>query len=471
MAKKGGNRKKSSARKNQKKVVTTPPAIPTTPEESSPVTPVNALNNDKADVLAGSIVQDVTKEQYQIEETKKEDAQVKDTEESSNLSNASEEALASTSENVIESLEVKETLEEPPHVEVKSDTVAVILDAPAQIEQPLVITLEKSVIPEEHQPAISVEPVPEEVLADLPKVETENLPLLQEKKQSQEPVVLVVSESEPSSTEKQQVSTTHQDQSTAVQQIVDEKEDCATIVTAAATAEDEAKPKTKEQLQENEQAISHENEQVPDQKEYGNIVQQATENEAKNVQEPHELEHAASTDVEVASQLPDNEERNHKAFTVEDPIEIHGAAATTQSKQQDAPAAPAVLANDLDQAQIEKENTPLASTASFEKEDTPTVRSQSIFTSINTDVTINDEEIVTPKSSLNKSRGVIGFNKDKRLTKRKSQILSLFKRGGEKTPELPIIQEKKPTTEKKLSKRKSWMFWKSTTAVAGQQKN
>ncbi|CEP17578.1 hypothetical protein [Parasitella parasitica] len=471
MAKKGG-RKKSGARKNQKKVVTTPPAIPSTPEESSPITPVNALDNVKAEVLTNSSTkQDIIKEQYQIEEVKKEDTQPKETEEPSNLSNASEEAATTTSENIIESLKVKETLEEPPHVEVKADTVAVILDTSPRAEQPVAITLAKSVIPEEHQQAISVEPVPEEVSPVSPQIETEDLPLLQEKKHDQEPVVLVVSEFEAINTEEQQAPINNQDQATAAaeQQVIAEKEDIpAAIITEDVTKE----PEIKKQIHENEQAISHEDDREPEQqKEFESISSQATKNESKTVQEPHALEPIISANVQEISQLPNNEAINHTALTVNEPVESQDAAATTQSKQHDAPVAPAVPAVEVDPAQAEKESTSPASTASFEKEDTPTVRSHSVLTSINTDVTINDDEIVTPKSSLNKSRGVIGFNKDKSLTKRKSQILNLFKRGGDKTPELPVIQEKKLTAEKKSSKRKPWMFWKSTTAVAGQQKN
>ncbi|KAG1076841.1 hypothetical protein G6F42_025248 [Rhizopus arrhizus] len=120
-------------------------------------------------------------------------------------------------------------------------------------------------------------------------------------------------------------------------------------------------------------------------------------------------------------------------------------------------------------------------TTSLEKEDTPTIRSQSVLTSTNTDATINEEEIVTPKSSLKKKRSILG-KENKSVTKRKSQILGLFKRGGDKTPppvpELPVIQAsttEKKQPEKKLNKRKSWMFWKSsnnaTAVAAGQQKN
>ena len=503
MAKKGGNKKKSNARKNQKKVVTTPTANPSTPEESSPVTPVNALDNDKANVLTEPIDQDIAKEEQQIEESHKEEEE-KQTEKPSILSNASEEALTSTSENIVESLDVKETLEEPPHVQIEAKPVAITLDNLPEAEQPVVITLEKSIIPEEQQQTIDVEPVPVEISPVLPKVETEEVPLLQEKKQDQEPVVLVVSESETTSAEEeQQASALNQDQLTpevitattaAEQQIASEKErvaivePSATIATAITTEEDSsssAKPeiqehKVVEQIQENkqepEQALTHENDQVPEQKEPKNLVSQAAVNETKNVQEPHVSEPVTSVIAEEASRLAEDKEINQEEATHESNENQH-ATTTTQSEQQVTSVPPVVIVDNVEQvvvpAQTEKETAPAVSTTSLEKEDTPTVRSQSVLTSTNTDATINEEEIITPKSSLKKSRSILG-SKDKSVTKRKSQILGLFKRGGDKTPppvpELPVITEKKQA-EKKLNKRKSWMFWKSSTAVAGQQKN
>lgn len=455
MAKKGGNKKKSNARKNQKKVVTTPTANPSTPEESSPVTPVNTLDTDKANVLTGPIDQNITKEEQQIEEIQKEKEE-KQAEKPSILSNASEEASSSTSENIIESLDIKETLEEPPHVQVKAEPVAVILGTLPEAEQPAVITLEKSIIPEEQQQTIDVEPVPVEISPVLPKVETEEVPLLQEKKQDQEPVVLVLSESETTSTEEeQQSSTANQDQSTpeaitattaTEQQITFEKERVATIATAVATEEDSsssAKPeiqehKVVEQIQENkqepEQILTHEDDQVPEQKEPKNLVPQTTVSETKNVQEPHVSEPVTSVIAEKTSQLADDKEINQKEATIESNENQH-VAATAQSEEQVASVSPVVIVDDVDRvavpAQTEKETTPAVSTTSLEKEDTPTVRSQSVLTSTNTDATINEEEIITPKSSLKKSRSILG-SKDKNVTKRKSQILGLFKRGGDK---------------------------------------
>lgn len=455
MAKKGGNKKKSNARKNQKKVVTTPTANPSTPEESSPVTPVNTLDTDKANVLTGSIDQNITKEEQQIEEIQKEEEE-KQAEKPFILSNASEEASTSTSENIIESLDVKETLEEPPHVQVKAEPVAVILETSSEAEQPAVITLEKSIIPEEQQQTIDVEPVPVEISPVLPKIETEEVPLLQEKKQDQEPVALVLSESKTTSTEEeQQASAANQDQSTpeaitattaAEQQIAFEKERVATIAAAVTSEEDSsssAKPeiqehKAVEQIQENkqepEQIFTHEDDQVPEQKEPKNLVPQTTVSETKNVQEPHVSEPITSVIAEKTSQLADDKEINQKEATTE-PNENQHAAATAQSEEQVASVFPVVIVDDVDQvavpAQTEKETTPAVSTTSLEKEDTPTVRSQSVLTSTNTDATINEEEIITPKSSLKKSRSILG-SKDKNVTKRKSQILSLFKRGGDK---------------------------------------
>ncbi|KAK4519602.1 uncharacterized protein ATC70_009839 [Mucor velutinosus] len=512
MAKKG-NKKKSNARKvqQQKKVITTPTATtaPATPEESSPVTPVNALaDNDKAllteepQVAAAAVAE---KEIEQIEKEgseenikpvvteKKEEVQEEEetAEKPSILSNASEEALTSTSENIVESLQVKDALEEPPHVEVKAEPVAVVLDSLPETEQPVVITLEKAIIPEEQQTTIEVEPVPEEISPVLPKVETEeDIPLLQEKKQDQEPVVLVVSESETTSStsakeEEKKEATTAADQGQWTYQAVGEQDAQVNATESDSTKPEEAPLKTE---QEPEQAITHENDQVPEQKEPKSLlVPQATECEAKNVQEPHVSEPTITPSVSVEEE-PVQEQTSA-------PVSTTTSASTTEPIDVSKVAPPIVIVNNVDQhqeqaqadvdvpaqadvnapAQTEKETAPPVSTTSLEKEDTPTIRSQSVLTSINTDATIQEEEIATPKSSLKKKRSILG-KENKSVTKRKSQILGLFKRGGDKTPpvpELPVIQqatEKKQQPEKKLNKRKSWMFWKSSntnaTAVA-----
>ncbi|KAL9549648.1 hypothetical protein MBANPS3_005106 [Mucor bainieri] len=519
MAKKG-NKKKSNARKTQqqqqKKVVTTPTATtaPATPEESSPVTPVNALGaNDKALLTEEPQVAAAEKE---IEQIKKEEEkpvvaekkeQVQEQEESAEkpsiLSNASEEALASTSENIVESLQVKDTLEEPPHVEVKAEPVAVVLDSLPESEQPVVITLEKAIIPEEQQSTIEVEPVPEEISPVLPKVETEeDIPLLQEKKQDQEPVVLVVSESEATTStsaeeeakEEEEVTIAAKDQSTlqafTTTITTTEQKDNDQIKTTESDpiAKPEEAPVKTEQAP--EQAITHEDDKVPEQKEPKSLlVPQATESETKNVQEPHVSEPTitttTTTTVNVVEEKAEPAQEQAAAPTATAPIDVSKVAP------------PIVVVNNVDQhqeqaqadvdvpAQTEKEIAPAVSTTtSLDKEDTPTIRSHSVLTSTNTDATIQEEdEIVTPKSSLKKKRSILG-KESKSVTKRKSQILGLFKRGGDKTPppvpELPVIQqaaEKKQPAEKKLNKRKSWMFWKSSsnnaTAVAttGQSKN
>ncbi|GAN02838.1 hypothetical protein MAM1_0029d02285 [Mucor ambiguus] len=511
MAKKG-NKKKSNARKTQqqKKVVTTPTATtaPATPEESSPLTPVNALVDDDKALLTNEPQVAVTAEK-EIEQIEKEDSeeetkpvvaekkeQVQEEEEEENaekpsiLSNASEEALTSTSENIVESLQVKDTLEEPPHVEVKAEPVAVVLDSLPETEQPVVITLEKAVIPEEQQTTIEVEPVPEEISPVLPKVEIkEDIPLLQEKKQDQEPVVLVVSESEATtstSPEEEGIkdATTAADQDQLAVQAATEQDTQVKTAESELTKPEEAPVKNE---LEPEQAITHENDQVLEQKEPKSLlVPQATESETKNVQEPHVSEPTTTTTTV-------NIEEQSAQEQAAAPISTTTTTTTTEPIDVSKVAPPIVIVNNVDQhqeqahadvdvpAQTEKETAPPASTTSLEKEDTPTIRSQSVLTSTNTDATIQEEEIVTPKSSLKTKRSILG-KENKSVTKRKSQILGLFKRGGDKTPppvpELPVIQqatEKKQQSEKKLNKRKSWMFWKSSnnaTAVAsGQAKN
>ncbi|KAG2230792.1 hypothetical protein INT48_006814, partial [Thamnidium elegans] len=131
------------------------------------------------------------------------------------------------------------------------------------------------------------------------------------------------------------------------------------------------------------------------------------------------------------------------------------------------------------------------------QEDTPTIRSQSIALSATTEQsTIGEEpEVAKPAAVqellkenkngfIKKNRSAMGDignqTKEKGVTKRKSQILSLFKRGGEKEKtigssplsELSTITEKKnqkQSSEKKLKHRKSWMFWKSSSPTTVQQ--
>ncbi|CAO3619173.1 unnamed protein product [Mucor fragilis] len=508
MAKKG-NKKKSNARKTQqqKKVVTTPTA-PATPEESSPVTPVNALaDTEKASMTeepqvaaaaADKEIEQIDKEEEEekkpiVAEKSKEEEEEENAEKPSILSNASEQALTSASENIVESLQVKDTLEEPPHVEVKAEPVAVVLDSLPETEQPVIITLEKTVIPEQQPSTIEVEPVPEEVSPVLPKVETEqDIPLLQEKKQDQEPVVLVVSESEATTStnaaEQEAVAAVDQDQLTSDAPATAVAATTEQVAQVETTESDPVKPQEASAKPAEEAPVKSEEapvktEQVPEQKESKSLlVPQATESETKNVQAPHVSEPTLNETVEEPAP-----EQAATAAAVEAPATT--TTTTTESVDVSKIAPPVVIVNNVDQhqeqaqadvdvpAQTEKETAPPVSTTSLEKEDTPTIRSQSVLTSTNTEATIQEEdEIVTPKSSLKKNRSILGKD-SKSVTKRKSQILGLFKRGGDKTPppvpELPVIQQAKP--EKKLNKRKSWMFWKSsnnaTAVTTGQQKN
>ncbi|KAI8987822.1 hypothetical protein BDF20DRAFT_290924 [Mycotypha africana] len=113
-------------------------------------------------------------------------------------------------------------------------------------------------------------------------------------------------------------------------------------------------------------------------------------------------------------------------------------------------------------------------------EETLTVGSQS-EQSVNTavaEVAAIAKESKTSSTFLRKSSSVFlrkesGNKEDKAVTKRKSQIISLFKR-TEKTPSSPLTQTEKDKgykkktddtqkPEEKLKKRRSWLFWKSSS--------
>ncbi|KAI7904498.1 uncharacterized protein BX663DRAFT_502598 [Cokeromyces recurvatus] len=96
-------------------------------------------------------------------------------------------------------------------------------------------------------------------------------------------------------------------------------------------------------------------------------------------------------------------------------------------------------------------------------------------TTVNSDYEEEKNKDITDSSNLRKSKNVSLSTKakEKNITKKKSQLLfNLFKRASlsaDKTTAAPmpeLSQEKKLTVAekmKKLNKRKSWMFWKSSS--------
>ncbi|KAI8977959.1 hypothetical protein BDB01DRAFT_852788 [Pilobolus umbonatus] len=88
------------------------------------------------------------------------------------------------------------------------------------------------------------------------------------------------------------------------------------------------------------------------------------------------------------------------------------------------------------------------------QEETPTIGSQKTVSTV-----VPEEPAIT-------KRGMIGSLKEKKdSTKRKSQIINLFKRGDKEKSLLPTETKDAKSEKKKSKKRKFWMFWKRKQAA------
>ncbi|KAI8370985.1 hypothetical protein BD560DRAFT_446875 [Blakeslea trispora] len=352
-----------------------------------------------------------------------------------------------------------DTLEEPVQPEIKADPVAV----ETEIGE---VVVEKSVLPETIE-LTQVEPVPEEKKQQSPvlaAVETEvpspvnaqetiKEPLLQ-KKESQEEVAIVVVKDEDTNTEK-------------IDQQIDETPKEIQINEIKATEiEKEIQAETTEATPQTElvETSNLKNETVKEVPESGSTKQDEVKIEESKVEEPkvEESKVEESKVEEPKVEEPKVEEPKVEEPKVEEPKfeEPKVEEPKVEEVKLQEVASPASDDQKLDRAAAEKSQV---------ESTTETINSQGSSTEAYTEATTITEEQTTDKSSGLKKPNL---KKQKSLAKRKSQIIGLFKR--EKTAKepkvLPAIEEVK-SSEKTLKKRKSWMFWKSSTpATAIQQK-
>lgn len=488
MAKKGGNKKKLATRNNKKKLITTTSSN----ESSSPPSPtvevdptVNSYSESLAQNNASSTSLSRPTEiaQELIVDDKELNAAVAaavavavavDQEENKDnrIIDATTIPSECSFENVVDQLDIatdivhvqkKDSLEEPPHVEVKAEPVVVTLDvAPLSQDttEPIVeITLEKVILAE-------VKPIEEDspvkVLEDIKPID-ETKPAVEEAG-IVKPVgrAIIVEETKPIEETKPSEEVHEVEEIKPIEELkVDgEVKSIEQPIPKEVQPIEEVKPVEEATAVETIAPIK----EAKPIEEYKPVVEVKTVEEAKPIEEVKPVEEIKLVEKIKSSQQADKaEETETKDDKKVEPVPT-SQENNNETVAQEAPKVvmTSVSAQVLDTITIEEPSiivTEVAPAHSVEEssaqEDTHTLRSQSVMTealSATTEQsTIEEEryqEVAKPaviqellkdnnkKSFIRKSKSVVGnigtLQNDPSVTKRKSQILGLFKRGGER---------------------------------------
>lgn len=452
MAKKGGNKKKSAARNNKKKIITTPSSSNENSSPPSPTAAVDSTANSSTESLTtinassaslsrpAEVVQQLAANDKALDTTVSTPvdvavagAVVTDQEDikDSRVIDTTKIPSECSFENVVDQLEIatdivhvqkNDASEEPPHVEVKAEPAVVTLDSAPLLNDTTEPVVEKSSLPElkpVEDVSLNVEenikPIDEikSVTAEIKTVESvKSATVFEETK----PVEKVIETAKP----------VEEIEATKEAEVVEEVKSIQQPIATEVQPLAECKPV---------ETV------VP-------ILEAALVEEVKPVQDiksPQSTDEAEVADKEV--ELVQASQENNNDVVAQKTPNVVLSSALTQVYDTITIEGPSVILTEVTPTQSGVESSAV--------EDTHTLGSQSVLTealSATTEQSTIEEECYqeipkpvivqelikdnTKKSFLKKSRSVMGninsSRKDPSVTKRKSQILGLFKRGNDK---------------------------------------